>query len=172
QFSSAKKLNLSINKAHTLIVNAVESEPYITADACLVNNYIEEIIIGCEIISWITKIKLILIAVTEENIFSLEKIKNIIKNKKIFKICLIKNKYPSGSSKILIKALTGTEIPENQHSIDIGYLIFNVATIYAIKRAIINGEPLTERIVTCAGDKNTLSGNFWVRIGTPIKYFL
>ncbi|MDE5285812.1 MAG: electron transporter RnfC, partial [Buchnera aphidicola] len=64
QFSSAKKLHVSINKVHTLIVNAVESEPYITADACLLDNYIDEIIIGCEIISWITKITTVLITIT------------------------------------------------------------------------------------------------------------
>ncbi|QIQ42158.1 MAG: electron transport complex subunit RsxC [Buchnera aphidicola (Microlophium carnosum)] len=172
QFSSAKKLMLSLNKTHTLIVNAVESEPYITADNCLIYNHIDEILIGCKIICWITKIKIVLIAIQEDSIQSILKIYNFIKNESLFKIRIIKKKYPGGSSKVLIKSLTGKEIPHKKHSIDIGYLIFNVATIFSIKKAIVNGEPLTERVITFLGDKNFLSGNFWVRIGTPIKYFL
>ncbi|AHG60255.1 Rnfc [Buchnera aphidicola str. G002 (Myzus persicae)] len=172
QFSSAKKLMLSVNKVHTLIVNAVESEPYITSDNCLINNYIDEILKGCEIISWISNIKKVLIAIQEDKIEAISKIYKYIENRLSFKICIIKNKYPGGSSKVLIKSLTGKEIPHGKHSIDIGYLVFNVATIYAIKRAILNGEPLTERIITILGSKHFLSGNFWTRIGTPIKYFL
>ncbi len=172
QFSSAKKLMLSINKVHTLIVNAVESEPYISSDKCLIYNHIDEILIGCKIICWITKIKIVFIAIQENNVKLISKIHGLIENESLFKICIIKKKYPGGSSKVLIKSLTGKEIPYDKHSIDIGYLIFNVATIFSMKRAIIDGEPLTERIVTFLSDKNFLSGNFWVRIGTPIKYFL
>ncbi|CAL4326177.1 Ion-translocating oxidoreductase complex subunit C [Buchnera aphidicola (Brachycaudus tragopogonis)] len=172
QFSSSRKLILSINKVHTLVVNAVESEPYITADNCLINNYMHEVLKGCEIISWISNIKIVLIAIQEDKSEAIAKIHNLIKNKSLFKICILKTKYPGGSSKVLIKSLIGKEIPYNKHSIDLGYLVFNVATIYAIKRAIINGEPLTERIITFLGDANFLSGNFWTRIGTPIKHFL
>ena len=172
EFPSAKKLMLSINKAHTLIVNAVESEPLITSDDCLINNYIPDILKGCEIISWISNIKKVLIAIQEDKTESILKISNCIKNKSLFQIRIIKKKYPGGSSKVLIKSLIGKEVPYNKHSIDIGYLIFNVATIYAIKRSIINGEPLTERIITLLDNKNFLSRNFWVRIGTPIKHLL
>jgi len=131
-----------------------------------------EILTGCKIISWISKINIVLIAIQEDRIQTISKIYSLIKNNSLFKICILKKKYPGGSSKVLIKSLTGKEIPYGKHSIDIGYLVFNVATIYAIKRAIINGEPLTQRIVSCLGDKNLLSGNFWIRIGTPIKYFV
>ncbi|ANZ22353.1 electron transporter RnfC [Buchnera aphidicola (Diuraphis noxia)] len=172
EFSSAKKLMLAMNKAHTLIVNAVESEPYITADYCLINNHFSDILIGCKIICWINSIKIVLIAIQEDKIESILKISHLIKNDSLFKICIIKKKYPGGSSKILVKALTGQEIPYNQHSIDIGYLVFNVATIYAIKQSVIDGKPLTERIITILSDRDFLSGNFWTRIGTPIKHFL
>nr|WP_234414140.1 RnfABCDGE type electron transport complex subunit C [Buchnera aphidicola] len=173
QFPSFKKLMLSINKVHTLIVNAIESEPCITSDYCLMKNYINEILIGCEIVGWISKVKEILIVIQEDKTELILKIQEIIKNKKLFKLCIIKKKYPGGSSKILVKSLTGKEIPYGKHSIDIGYLVFNVATIYAIKRSIINGEPLIKRIVTLYNeDKNILSKNFWVKIGTPIRFFL
>jgi electron transport complex protein RnfC len=136
-------------------------------------NYINEILIGCEIVGWISKVKEILIVIQEDKTELILKIQEIIKNKKLFKLCIIKKKYPGGSSKILVKSLTGKEIPYGKHSIDIGYLVFNVATIYAIKRSIINGEPLIKRIVTLYNeDKNILSKNFWVKIGTPIRFFL
>ncbi|QFQ32951.1 electron transport complex subunit RsxC [Buchnera aphidicola (Aphis fabae)] len=171
-FSSSKKLMLSINKVHTLVVNAVESDPYITADYCLMNNYLNEIFIGCEIISWISKVKNIFIVIQEDKIKLISQIKLLIQNKPLFKICIFKKKYPAGSSKIIIQSLTGKDIPYGQHSIDIGYLIFNIATVYAIKRAVINGEPLIQRIVSLYNDKNHLSKNFLIRIGTPINFFL
>lgn len=172
QFSSAKKLRLSINKVDTLILNAVESEPLITADHILLRYHIKEILIGCKIICWISKIKTVLIAIQENQIELISKILCLITNQPLFKIRIIKKKYPAGSSKVLVKALTGKEIPNKKHSIDIGYLVFNVATVYAIKRAIINGEPLTERIVTILDNTINFYGNFWIRIGTQIKHFV
>ncbi len=171
-FSSSKKLMLSINKVHTLVVNAIESDPYITADYCLMNNYLNEIFTGCEIISWISKVKCIYIVIQEDKIELIAQIKLLIKNKKLFQIYIFKKKYPAGSSKIIIKSLTGKEIPYGKHSIDVGYLIFNVSTVYAIKRAVINGEPLIQRIVSFYNYKNNLSKNFLIRIGTPINFFL
>ncbi|QIQ41592.1 MAG: electron transport complex subunit RsxC [Buchnera aphidicola (Aphis urticata)] len=171
-FSSAKKLTLSVKKVHTLVVNAVESDPYITADYCLINNYLNEIFIGCKIVAWISQVKNILIVIQEDKIELISKIQLLIQNKALFKICILKKKYPGGSSKIIIKSLTGKEIPFGKHSIDIGYLIFNISTVYAIKRAIINGEPLIQRIVSLYNYKNHLSKNFLMRIGTPINFFL
>ncbi|WP_261789604.1 electron transport complex subunit RsxC [Buchnera aphidicola] len=173
QFPSFKKLMLSINKVHTLVINGIESEPCITADYCLMQNYMNEILIGCEIVAWISKVKDILIVVQEDKVELILRIQSIIKDKKLFKLCIIKKKYPGGSSKILIKSLIGKEIPCGKHSIDIGYLIFNVSTIYAIKRSVINGEPLIKRIVTFyQKDENISSKNFWIKIGTPINFFL
>jgi len=172
QFSSAKKLTLSIGKVHTLIVNAVESEPYAISDNSLLCHHIKDILKGCEIISWITKAEIVLIAIQEHHHIIIKKILCAIKNKPSFKICILKNKYPGGSSKVLVKMLTGNEIPYNKHAIDIGCLVFNVSTIYAIKKAIINGEPLIERIVTLFNEKDFVLKNFWVRIGTTIKDFL
>ncbi|AWH90650.1 electron transport complex subunit RsxC [Buchnera aphidicola (Melanaphis sacchari)] len=174
QFPSSRKLKLSINKAHTLIINAVESDPYITADFSLIKNYLNEIILGCEIISWISKTKNILIAIQQDKVNLIKDIKRKIKNKPFFKIFIMKKKYPGGSSKILIKSLIGKEVPHLKHSINIGYLVFNVSTVYAIKRAIINGEPLIQRVVSFLNNNknNTFSKNFWVKIGTPVRFFL
>ena len=95
---------------------------------------------------------------------SLSSVLKIIKNKRLpaleiaaqditdLIIRVIPTKYPSGGSKQLIKVLTGREVPSKEHSASIGVLMQNVGTAFAIKRAIIDGEPLIERVVTLTGD--------------------
>ncbi|CDF99873.1 Putative Electron transport complex protein RnfC [Avibacterium paragallinarum JF4211] len=68
--------------------------------------------------------------------------------------------------------LTGVEVPSGQRSSSIGVLMHNVGTAFAIKRAVINDEPLIERVVTLTGDKIPHKGNHWVRFGTPISALL
>ncbi|MGL4733528.1 MAG: electron transport complex subunit RsxC, partial [Enterovibrio sp.] len=84
----------------------------------------------------------------------------------------VPTKYPSGAERQLIEVLTGMQVPAGKHPFDIGILMQNVATIFAIKRAVIDGEPLIERVVTFAGETLQLQANRWVRIGTPLEYLL
>ena len=85
---------------------------------------------------------------------------------------IIPTKYPSGAAKQLIYLLTGMEVPSGGRSYDIGVLMHNVGTAFAIKRAVINDEPLIERVVTLTGDKISEKGNYWVRLGTPVDHLL
>ncbi|XBC40854.1 MAG: electron transport complex subunit RsxC [Buchnera aphidicola (Nurudea yanoniella)] len=173
-FLSSKKLKyaLKCKMVHTLVVNAAESEPYITSDDCLIKNFSDDIIKGCQIIKWILKIKNVLIAIESDKIISYEKMKNIIEYFSDFEIRKITTRYPSGSSKQLIKILFDKEVPLGKHAIDLGIIIFNVATIFAIKRAVLNGEPLTERIVTISDVNLSFQKNILTRIGTPIDHIL
>lgn len=171
-FMSSKKLKYAIGKVHTLVVNAVESEPWVTSDDCLIQNFSEEIIQGCKILTWILKIKKVLIVLSEGKLISFNILKKKVFYYSHFKLLTVKNKYPAGSSKQLIKTLFGKEIPEGKHSIDLGIIMYNVSTVRAIKRAVLNGEPLTERIITLSGNGLSISKNLLVRIGTPIKHIL
>lgn len=63
-------------------------------------------------------------------------------------------------------------MPKGGRAVDIGIMVLNVATVFAIKRAIIDGEPLIERIVTLTGDSFKKPGNAWVRLGTPVRWLL
>ena len=85
---------------------------------------------------------------------------------------MIPTKYPSGAAKQLIQVLTGMEVPSGQRSSSIGVLMQNVGTVFAIKRAVMDDEPLIERVVTLTGDKIPHKGNQWVRFGTPISFVL
>jgi len=155
-----------------LLINAAESEPYVQSDDCLMQNFYKEIAEGCQIIACILKIKSVVIAIEDDKKLAFIKIKNAIKSFPNFKIRKIKNKYPSGSSKQLIKTLFNKEVPLGKRSISLGILIFNVSTIFYIKRAILNSEPLIERIITLSDAQLLYQKNVLVRIGTPISYIL
>lgn len=89
-----------------------------------------------------------------------------------FELRVIPTKYPSGGAKQLTKILTGLEVPKGHHSSSIGVLMQNVGTVFAIKRAIIDGEPLIERVVTLTGEAMAKPGNVWARLGTPIEHLM
>ncbi len=85
---------------------------------------------------------------------------------------VIPTKYPSGGAKQLTYILTGKQVPHGGRSSDIGVLMQNVGTAYAVKRAVIDGEPITERVVTLTGEAIARPGNVWARLGTPVRHLL
>lgn len=174
EFSTARKLSIALNKRNidTLIINGLESEPYITADRWLIKYYISEILKGCEILKWLLRATYVVIAIEDNQDISMIEIKKEVSYYPNFQLRIIKTRYPIGSSKQLIKFLTGKEISYNKHATDMGIVIHNVGTVYAVKRAIIEGEPLIQRVVTLTGDALKYSGNMWVRFGTFINDLL
>ncbi|MVR55024.1 electron transport complex subunit RsxC, partial [Salmonella enterica subsp. enterica serovar Bovismorbificans] len=85
---------------------------------------------------------------------------------------VIPTKYPSGGAKQLTQILTGKQVPHGGRSSDIGVLMQNVGTAYAVKRAVVDGEPITERVVTLTGEAVSRPGNVWARLGTPVRHLL
>ncbi|WP_369434193.1 electron transport complex subunit RsxC [Psychromonas sp. MME1] len=160
-----------------LIINAVECEPYITADDRLMQEHSDEIIKGIQILQHILKPTLTVIAIEDNKPqatlalneavqkVAVEQESNII-------IRTIATRYPSGSEKQLIEIITGQQTPHDKHPTDLGIVMQNVGTVFAIKEAIIDGKPLISRIVTLTGDAFSQKGNLSVRIGTPIQYLL
>ncbi|VFP87159.1 electron transport complex subunit RsxC [Candidatus Erwinia haradaeae] len=171
-FPTDKKIRHNIKNIHTLIINAAECEPYITSDDRLMQEHASEILEGIRVLAWILIAKQVLIGIEDNKLKSIVSLQNAMKNNTDIKICVIPTKYPSGSAKQLTKILTGKELPNTSHTSDIGILVQNVSTVFAIKRAIINGEPLTERVVTLTGESLTNPGNLWARLGTPISHLL
>ncbi|VFP86589.1 Electron transport complex subunit RsxC [Candidatus Erwinia haradaeae] len=173
-FPTAYKLKSGLQKINTLIINAVECEPYITADDRLMQDHPLEVLEGIRILAWILRAHHIIIGIEDNKpkaILSLQRALQHDMNLSI-SIRIIPTKYPSGNSGHLIKILTGKEVPHNQHSSEIGVFIQNVSTAFAVKRAIIDGESLTERVVTLTGASLSHPGNVWARLGTPVNYLL
>ncbi|CAA2929628.1 electron transport complex subunit RsxC [Arsenophonus endosymbiont of Bemisia tabaci] len=172
-FPTATKLKNGNKLINTLIINAAECEPYITADDRLMQEHADEIIEGILILIHILKPKEVLIGIEDNKRAAIAALKEaLLGQQAMIKLRVIPTKYPSGGAKQLTKILTGKEIPSGVHSSFIGILMQNIGTVFAIKRAIIDGEPLIERVVTLTGDAIQKPGNYWVRLGTPINFLL
>lgn len=171
-FPTAAKLNGGADRINTLIINAAECEPYITADDRLMREHAAEIVSGCAILSHILAPERVLIGIEDNKPQAIAALRHALQCHEKIQLRVIPTKYPSGGAKQLIKILTGMEVPHGRHSASIGVLMQNVATVYAIKRAVIDGEPLIERVVTLTGEQMHRPGNVWAAIGTPVKHLL
>ncbi|CAM3337231.1 putative NADH dehydrogenase subunit/ oxidoreductase [Xenorhabdus nematophila ATCC 19061] len=171
-FPTATKLNGGKHNLNTLIINAAECEPYITADDRLMQEHAQEVVEGIRVLIHLLNPKQVLIGIEDNKPEAIKALNKALKGNKTIIVRVIPTKYPSGGAKQLTKILTGKEVPSAGRSSDIGVLMQNVGTVVAIKRAIIDGEPLIERIVTLTGDAVSSPGNFWARLGTPVQFLL
>ncbi|NOJ22823.1 electron transport complex subunit RsxC [Vibrio coralliilyticus] len=170
-FPTAKKIQAGLARTEILIVNAAECEPYITADDMLMQEHADEVIKGIEIVEHILKPKLTIIGIEDNKPQAIKALEQAAEHKDIV-IRVIPTKYPSGGEKQLIKILTNKEVPVNSIPADIGLLVQNVGSLQAIKRAVCDGEPLVERIVTLTGDTFKQPRNVKALIGTPVQSLL
>ncbi|MGR5529714.1 electron transport complex subunit RsxC [Vibrio alfacsensis] len=170
-FPTAKKIQSGIARTEILIVNAAECEPYITADDKLMQEHADELLQGIEIVEHILKPKLTIIGIEDNKPAAIKALEQAAMNKDIV-IRVIPTKYPSGGEKQLIKILTNKEVPSGAIPADIGILVQNVGSLYSIKRAVIDGEPMVNRIVTLTGKTFKQPRNVWALLGTPVQALL
>ncbi|HHF4106070.1 TPA: electron transport complex subunit RsxC [Haemophilus influenzae] len=171
-FPTAAKIQSAEQKVKLLIINGAECEPYITCDDRLMRERADEIIEGIRILRYILRPEKVVIAIEDNKPEAIEAIRKALQGANDISVRIIPTKYPSGATKQLIYLLTGIEVPSGARSSSIGVLMQNVGTMFAIKRAVINDEPLIERVVTLTGNKIAEKGNYWVRLGTPISQIL
>ncbi|HIF9117466.1 TPA: electron transport complex subunit RsxC [Photobacterium damselae] len=171
-FPTARKLQGGLGQVDILIINAAECEPYITADDRLMQDYAEEVIEGVRILRHIVKPQLTIIGIEDNKPDAIKALEQHVHDDDNILIRVVPTKYPSGSSKQLVKILTGREVPSGSRSTSVGVIMQNIGTAFAIKRAIVNGEPLIERVVTLTGDAFSQRGNYFTRLGTPVSYLL
>ena len=172
-FPSAAKLDNGRTKpVNTLIINATECEPYITADDILIRERAAEIIQGIGVISHVLDMpRRILIGIESNKPEAIDALREACKSTAI-EVVVVPTKYPSGGEKQLVYILTGQEIPSGQLPSDIGMVCVNSGTAFAIKRAVIDGQPLISRIMTVTGDACGINRNYEVLIGTPVSHIL
>lgn len=170
-FPTHVKLNPSI-KARTLILNAAECEPYITCDDILMQTRATELIAGLHITLLILQIEKCIIGIEDNKPQALAALQHALAPSKItkqIKIVSLPTRYPAGSEKQLIFKLTGLEVPSHGIPPQIGVVCHNVATIYAIYRAVAFTEPFISRLVTVTGACVTHPQNIEVPLGSPIS---
>lgn len=169
-FPTAEKLQ-ALQPIHTLIINGAECEPYISCDASLIGSHAQQVVQGALIMQYILQAERCIIAIENNMPATLQALHEATSQESI-QIVSVPAIYPTGGEKQLIKVLTGKKIPANALPTDHGVVCQNVGTAFAVYQAIIQGIPLTERIITITGKGINHPGNLRVKIGTPIKYLI
>ena len=170
-FPSHIKLN-PISKIDTLIINGAECEPYITADACLMREFADQVIEGIKLLAYMLgEPKNILFGVEDNKPEAIQALEKAAVDSSI-EIITIPTKYPSGGEKQLIQILTGEEVPSGKLPANLGIVVHNPGTAIAVLEAVTQGLPLTSRITTFVGDNMSNPGNYKIRIGSTLAELL
>ena len=157
----------AMGSVDTLIANACECEPYITADDSLLRTDPEHVLEGMMILRHVLNPKRVVLAVEDNKAEAIAKVRSLLPNYPDIELAVLPTMYPQGAEKQLIQSLTGREVAPGQLPVSVHCAVFNVSTYSAIYRAVRLGIPLTQRIVTISGEAIAQPQNFIVRIGTP-----
>ena len=168
-FPSNVKALSSMGRVDTLIANGCECEPYITADEALFCSYPESVLRGMGILARVLRAKRIVLALEENKFRAIDSLKKRMTTDLGIELAVLPARYPQGSEKQLIQAITGREVPGGKLPADVGCAVFNVSTFAAIERALCEGEALTRRIVTVSGEAVSKPQNIIAPIGTSFR---
>lgn len=172
-FPTHIKLNPPKGKTpEILIVNAVECEPYLTSDHSLMLEKGLEILIGTEILMKALNVKNAVIGIEVNKIDAIENFISLVSDFKGIEIMPLKVLYPQGGEKQLIESVTGKRVPSGALPVDVGAVVQNVATVFAVYEAVQKNKPLFERIVCLTGDNIETPGNYLLRNGMLISDFI
>lgn len=159
-------------KIETLIINGVECEPYLTSDHRVMLEKGDELMVGITILMKGLGVSRAIIGIESNKKDAIEHLAKKAADYKGIEVQGLKVKYPQGAEKQLIKALINREVPSGKLPLDVGCVVDNVGTAVAVYEAVQKNKPLFERVVTMTGKKLSKTGNFMVRIGTPIESLL
>ena len=169
-FPSHVKLTVpSGKKCKVLIINGVECEPYLTSDHRLMLEKGEEILTGVSILMKALKVEKAMIGIENNKPDAIAHLTKLASTFRGMTVHPLKVKYPQGAEKQLIKALTGREVPSGRLPLDVGAVVHNVGTAFAVYEAVQKNKPLIERVVTVTGKSLSKPGNYMVRTGTPLS---
>ena len=149
-------------QVETLIINAAECEPYITCDYRIMTEYPEEFLKGCLLLKEAACAKEVVVAIEDNK----EDIAKILQEYNMMPIILLRAKYPQGSEKQLIYAVTKKKVPIGKLPMDVNVIVNNVHTAYAVYQAVYEGKASYERVVTISGRAIEKPKNLLIRTGT------
>lgn len=169
-YPAADKLEQARGRVDVLIVNAAESEPYVTADHRLLLERGEGVLIGLYLLMKAVGAADAVVAVEGNKLNAAEVLERTIKRLKLTgRVCAVPSRYPLGAEKQVIKSVTGREVPPGKATVDVGCVVFNAATAFAVYEAVVKGLPLTHRVVTVTGAAVARPRNLWVPVGTQMS---
>jgi electron transport complex protein RnfC len=158
--------------ADTLVINAVECEPYLTSDHRVMLGKADEIMMGVKVMMKAGKVERALIGIEANKPDAIELLREKAKDYPGIEVIGMKVQYPQGAEKQLVKALLNREIPSGKLPLDVGCIVNNIGTSLAIYEAVQKNKPLIERVVTMTGKNLPKTGNFKVRVGTSAMALL
>lgn len=156
-------------KAELLIINGVECEPYLTADHRLMIENGEEVLIGTSILMKGLGVKRAIIGIENNKPDAIANLTKLAIEFEGIEVIALKVQYPQGGEKQLIDAVMNRQVPSGKLPIEVGAVVNNVGTAFAVYEAVQKNKPLIERIVTITGKGVSKPGNYKVRIGTSIN---
>lgn len=151
-----------------VILNGAECEPYLTCDDRLMREHADEIACGAYCLMRAARVRHCYIGIEQNKPEAIEAMRRAAGRYEGMKVCVLRTKYPQGGEKQLIAAILGREVPSGALPVSVGAIVDNVATAYAVQQAVVEGKPLTGRVVTVTGDGVLNPGNYYVEIGTPL----
>jgi len=155
--------------AEVLIINAVECEPYLTADHQLMLEKGDEIMVGISIVMKALNVSRAIVGIENNKPDAIALMTKLATSYTGIEVCPLKVQYPQGGEKQLINATIGREVPSGTLPIEVGAVVQNVGTIFAIYEAVQKNKPLFERVVTVTGKALEKPSNFLVRVGTAVN---
>jgi Na+-translocating ferredoxin:NAD+ oxidoreductase subunit C len=155
-------------KAEYLVINGVECEPCLTADHRLMLERGEELVTGIRLIMKALGVEKAIIGIENNKADAIRHLVSLTGEYQGISVQPLKVKYPQGAEKQLIKAVINREVPSGKLPVDVGAVVDNVGTAFAVYEAVQKNKPLIERVVTVTGRKLASPSNFLVRIGTPV----
>jgi electron transport complex protein RnfC len=159
-------------KCEALIINAVECEPYLTADHRLMLERGEELLVGVKILMKALEVEKTFIGIENNKQDAIAHLTELAKNHIGIEVVPLKVKYPQGAEKQLIKSVTNREVPSGKLPIEVGVVVVNAGTTVAVYEAVQKNKPLIQRVVTVTGTSLAKPCNFYVRNGTPVSMLI
>ena len=171
-FPTHVKISSGIGEVDTLILNGAECEPYITADHRLMLEQGERVLGGVRILMQAFGLKTATIGVEANKEDAIEHLKALVGGRGDIQVESLRTRYPQGAEKQLIQRITGREVPPGGLPAHVGCAVFNVGTAAAVYDAVVEGKPLTHRIVTITGGAVKEPCNRLVPLGTSFQYLI
>lgn len=173
-FPTWEKLIQAARRVDTLIVNAAECEPYITADHRLLLERSEKILLGAGTLARCLGAGRVVVVTEGDKLNAVESVERRLRRRgdSRARIYTVRTRYPLGAERQIVQTVTGREVPPGGTPVDVRCVVLNVATVYAIQDALFQGRALTHRAVTVTGGAVTRPRNLWVPIGTPLRCLL
>ena len=155
----------------TFILNGAECEPYLTCDHRMMVEHTREILEGMQLVQAAFEFPHVVVAIEKNKPDAIEAFRSLHGSVDglDFEVVALDLHYPQGAEKMLITAVNGRVVPTGRLPFEVGVVVSNVQTIYALREAAYLGKPLTERVVTVSGAGIKTPKNLRVLVGTPIE---